>query len=193
MPPSLIAAPAPDDDIVVLLRLAVAGHAGARSRVSTIVESVLHERIAVVARQSHLVESVHPSTLVDDVCRIFLHRGVREQASQDYLRRAASRAARTIICAHRRAESQEHSPDAKRLTLDAVVDEIEVYAGDIIRLDSALDSLGAQDPVMVEAIELRLFAAATSSDTARMLGLREREFERRWRAVKTWVAVETRV
>jgi DNA-directed RNA polymerase specialized sigma24 family protein len=61
---------------------------------------------------------------------------------------------------------------------------------DVLDLDEALERLAEFDADMARAVELRFFAGLPVDETARLLGLSRRSFERAWTAARAWLKAE---
>lgn len=104
---------------------------------------------------------------------------------------AASKAMRHVLIDHARARARDkRQAPGERLPLDAITAAYEARAGDLIALDEALDRLGAFDPLMARAVELRFFGGLSVEDSARILDIPLRTLERRWAVVRAWLHAE---
>lgn len=101
----------------------------------------------------------------------------------------ASRAMRHVLVDHARGK-QRLKRSAKRTDapLDQVVLEGEGTDFDLEALDLALQELERRDPPMAKAVELRFFGGVGTVETARVLGMAPRTFDRRWQTVRAWLA-----
>ena len=83
------------------------------------------------------------------------------------------------------------APDSEDdMALDQVVVAYEDRSFGLVALDEALERLAQFDADMARAVELRFFGGLGMAETAEMLGLSKRTFERRWAATRTWLYAE---
>ena len=101
---------------------------------------------------------------------------------------AASSAMRQILIDHARAKKRlKRQAPGQREPLDEVLIQYDNNAFDLEALDSALEELARFNPEMARAVELRFFGAATVEETASILDMSRRTFERRWQAARAWL------
>lgn len=92
--------------------------------------------------------------------------------------------------AARPASRSLDAEDEDGRALDEAVVAYEDRSVSLIGLDEALERLAAFDAEMAKAVELRFFAGLGMAETASVLGLTKRTFERRWAATRTWLYAE---
>lgn len=131
--------------------------------------------------------SWRPTDLVHEC---FVKLGERRSESfsdSDHFLQTAAKAMRHILIDHARRKNRiKHGGAAKREEFDT-----RVLMGDrdldLVALDDAMTALSKFDPLMAAAVELRTFSGSTLADTAKILGLKQHEFEKRWSATRSWL------
>jgi RNA polymerase sigma factor (TIGR02999 family) len=109
-------------------------------------------------------------------------------ADREHLLAAASQAMRHVLVDHARARRAQKRPsDRQRTPLDELVLSYEAQTLDLVALDDALAQMEAFDPQMARAVDLRVFGGLDPAETARLLGISRRTFDRRWSAIRVWL------
>lgn len=128
-----------------------------------------------------------PTELVNEC---FIKLGKRHAdsfADIDHFVQTAAKAMRHILVDHaRRKQRFRHGGAMVRRELDSRV-VVENSTLDLVALDDALLALAKFDPEMASAVELRTFSGTTLVETARVLGLTQHEFDKRWAAARSWL------
>lgn len=142
---------------------------------------------SMMARQSN-DHTLQATALLGEAFMRLSKQGKSEWENEKHFVMTAAQAMRHVLVDHARARSA-----AKRVgkrvqsPLDAVVVEVEESAVDLERLGDALDELGEADAQMAKGIDLMFFAGLGMKETAEMVGLPLRTFERRWKATRAWL------
>lgn len=102
----------------------------------------------------------------------------------------ASRVMRNLLVDH--ARSRRARPDgapAARISLAEHFEEGGRGPGDfdLLALDDALEALGSMDPELLRVVELRFFGGLTSAESAEILGMPLRSFERALQVARLWL------
>ncbi len=84
----------------------------------------------------------------------------------------------------RKRKSAKRGGDAKRVTLDDHLLQVDSQAEEVLALDTALDRLEEYDPKLARVVECRYFAGLTEPETALALGISERSVRRYWTKAK---------
>ena len=146
----------------------------------------LHRRASRYMRGQEGGHTLQATALVNEAwVRLNKAEGPREWKDQDHFLASASRAMRCVLVDHARRKHRRGGPMLE-LPLD-LVSEFENRAVDLLALDGALEELKAFDPLMARGVELRFFGGQTVVDSARILGISKRTFERRWKATRAWL------
>lgn len=116
--------------------------------------------------------------------------------SRAHFMAAAARAMRCVLIDHARkrraTERIDDDEDGERVmsALDQVVTSYEERAVDLAALDRALQQLAAVDERMARAVDLRFFGGLGVEETASLLGMNLRTFEREWSVTRRWLLRE---
>lgn len=128
-----------------------------------------------------------PTELVNE-CFVKLGGRLKDSfVDSEHFFQTAAKAMRHILVDHARRKNRiKHGGAVRREELDTRV-QVEDRTLDLVALDEALTALGKFDPLMASAVELRTFSGSTLVDTAKILGLKQHEFEKRWAATRSWL------
>ena len=95
---------------------------------------------------------------------------------------------RHVLVDHaRKRRAKKRDGDRQRTPLDTLVLSYEAHTHDLVALDDSLAQLASFDPEMARAVDLRVFGGLGPAETARLLGLSRRTFDRRWAAIRVWL------
>lgn len=98
---------------------------------------------------------------------------------------AAARAMQDILVENARKKARlKRGGNRAKISTDQVVIPFEAPPDHLIALTDALDKLAAEDPVKHEMVMLRFFAGLSANDSAEMMGIALRTFERDWRFIR---------
>jgi RNA polymerase sigma factor (TIGR02999 family) len=94
---------------------------------------------------------------------------------------AAAESMRRILIDHARKKgSQKRGGGRKALAISVVDLATEHDPDDILALDEAITTLGAEDPRAAEVVRLRFYAGLSVEETAEAMGVSERTVMREW-------------
>lgn len=148
----------------------------------------LRARAAGLLRSHRKTPTLQATALVHEAYLRLLGGPDRDWSDRAKFLGFASMAMRHALVDHvRRRRRLKRDHGGEPLPLDGVVAEFEARAGDIEALDAALEKMRVFNPEMARAVELRFFGGANVDETARILGLSKRTFERRWEAARAWL------
>jgi len=94
---------------------------------------------------------------------------------------------RRILVDHARARRAEKRGFGQTLALDEAISFSSQREVDLVRLDDALESLAAIDPVQEKIVELRFFGGLTIDETAHALQVSPSTVKREWTVAKAWL------
>ena len=104
---------------------------------------------------------------------------------------AAAEAMRRILIDNaRRKRREKHGGDRARVNLDQACTLAENSNEDILALDEAITTLGAEDPKKAELVKLRYFAGFTLEEAADLLGISHAMAKRDWAYARAWLYEE---
>jgi RNA polymerase sigma factor (TIGR02999 family) len=178
----------PADELVRgLLARVEAGDQEARSELLALFYEDLRARAHEILRGWKRGSTLQTTALANEACLRLLGNSA-PFCDREHFLAAAARAMRSFLVDRVRARRRlKRSPEGDRVPLDGLLDAYEESGIDVAQLDEAIGKLAAFDPLMARAVELRFFAALDVGETARILGLSRRTFDRRWRATRAWL------
>ncbi len=101
---------------------------------------------------------------------------------------AAAEAMRRILIEQARARKRlKRGGDVRILSLDSVGPIDWQRAGELVKLDDALDELAASQPDKAQLVKLKFFVGLSTEDAARVLGISIRTAERNWAFSRAWL------
>ena len=177
----------PDDARVrELLERVEKGDHEARGELLALFYDDLRERAHALLR-GRRGQSLQTTALAHEACvRLLHHNGA--WGDREHFLCSAARAMRCVLVDRARSRSRDkRRATGERVPLDDMVVVYEEHGIDLPRLDDATARLAKFDPLMARAVELRFFAALDIEETAQVLGLSRRTFDRRWAATKAWL------
>ena len=150
-------------------------------------------RLASLVRSDDPAASLSPTTLVNEAF-LKLAAAPRFQVfSPLHFRRIVARAMRQVLVeAARRRNAVKRGKDLVFVQLDESVAAGVSSPGDMLALDSALDSLERLNPRQAEMVVCRFFGGLDIAETAAALDVSEATVQRDWRAARAWLAKELR-
>jgi RNA polymerase sigma-70 factor, ECF subfamily len=176
-----------DSQVDALLRRIEAGDQRARSELIELLYEDLRRRAASLMRRQHNGHTLQVTALVNEACLRLLGSGAKWTDRMHFLYAAAA-AMRSVIVDHARARArQKRSAPGRRVPLDAMLEIYDERKIDVLELDDAIGLLAQFDERMARAAELRFFACLDAAETARVLDLPKRTFERHWTAAMAWL------
>ncbi|MEZ5977596.1 MAG: ECF-type sigma factor [Planctomycetota bacterium] len=175
-------------DITGLLLRSGDGDEVAREQLLAAVHRELHDRAAALMRGQPSCHTLQATALVNEAYLRLLGANGRAYQNRTHFLAVAATAMRQILVDHARSKGRaKRSAPGERVPLDGLVVEYEQRAIDIDLLDRVMEELAEFDPAMVRAVEMRFFADMTAAETAEVLGIAMRTFERRWNATRSWL------
>jgi RNA polymerase sigma-70 factor, ECF subfamily len=176
-----------------ILERARHGDSAARSRLFEVLYAELRVRAADQVRRMGTGAEIQATELVNEAYLKLLRADRVRFEDRAHFLAVASRSMRQVLVDHVRSRRRiKRGGEAEREPLDAVVATFEERSGNLVELDAALEELARRDEVGARAVDLRFFAGLSSKDTAALLGLSERSFDRKWQLVKSWLASRLR-
>ncbi len=99
----------------------------------------------------------------------------------------AANVMRRILVDHARAKKAQKRNFGHVLALDEAISFSGQREVDLVRLDDALESLAAIDPVQEKIVEFRFFGGLTIEETAHALAISPSTVKREWTVAKAWL------
>ena len=148
----------------------------------------LRERAGHYMRGQPAGHTLQPTALVNEVYLKLSTSGDSTWNDRVHFLATASRAMRQVLVDHARCRAREkRTPPGTAVPLDQIVLGYEERAVDLMALDEALADLAGFDATMARAVELRFFGGLSQEETAGLLKIPQRSFERRWAAARAWL------
>ncbi|KAA3613383.1 MAG: RNA polymerase subunit sigma-70 [Planctomycetota bacterium] len=182
------ASPESDDGELVqsLLKKIEQGNSQARKDLFDLLYTQLYRQACRHMHGQGPNHSLQATALVHEVY-IRLIRGSNLWNDRKHFLTAASLAMRHILIDHARRRRKAPKGKLPASALDDLVVEYQDRALDLEALSEALEALSQWDPVMSQAVDLRFFGGASVEETAQILGLSVRTFQRRWSVTRAWL------
>jgi len=186
-------ASARDAEMARLLSGCQRGEEGAHARLFAALYEEMQARAgALVRRQGGRHDLLRAAAIVQEL-HARLAGGEPDWGDRAQFLSAASRAMRRLLLDRARARKKGGPlAGAARGEFEELLDRYQGRAHDVEALDRALAKLEEFNAVMAQAVELRFFGGASVEETAQLLGMTRRTFEKRWEAVRAWLRVQIR-
>lgn len=106
----------------------------------------------------------------------------------------SARIMRRILIDHaRRYRYSKRGGGAKKISLDEAAVVAGERAGELLKLDEALNSLAERDPRRSQVVELRFFGGLSNQEIAGVLKISPNTVTRDWNMARAWLYKELRV
>lgn len=175
-------------DVSALLAAVERGDETARAELFAVLYDELRARATQLARGLGRGETLRATVVVHETYLRLARGGDECWKDRAHFLATASKAMRHVLIDQVRARNRRRrQADGHSVALDEIVAVYEERAVDLEALDSALCDLAEASPEMAHAVELRFFGGASVEETARMLGMSKRTFERRWEATRAFL------
>lgn len=180
-----MAQPDPTAGVSILLAEIQGGNESAREKLFQVIYDRLRNMARGKMQQERLDHSLGATGLVNEAC-MRLDGVVDSAENRRELFGAASAAMRRVLIDHaRKRNAEKRQGKLQRQPLDDIVDQLETKLScDLIDLDSALTTLGAESQRQREIIELKFFADLTTAEIAQQMGCSLSTVESDWRLAR---------
>ena len=165
------------------------GEPVAAEKLLPLVYNELRKLAASRLAQEEPGQTLQPTALVHEAyVRLVDVRQAQKWESRGHFFAAAANAMRRILVdAARRKRRAKHGGDRNRVCLDDVAAAAPDPQHDLVKLDTALTRLAAQDPQAARLVELRYFAGLSVAQAAQVLGISPRTTDRVWAFARAWL------
>lgn len=175
------------DQVARILDAINAGTPGAEARLMDLVHGEL-KKIAAARLRGKTDCSLSPTALVSDAyLKLFGNTNPAQWSGRGHFFGAAARAMRQILIDHARTK-RRLKRGGNRLTVDFDLDLLpslkQATNDELLDLENALQTLGAEDPELVRLVELKFFAGQTTEEAAGNMGISLRTANRYWKYAK---------
>lgn len=176
------------ESVTELLQLHREGDSRALDRAFEIVYDELRRLAHFQLRRQGAGQTLNTTSLVHEVyLKIATPANVNAEDRNHFLA-LSSRAMRQVIVDHARARAAtKRGGDARQVTLDTNLLEVEDQAEWILSVNSALERIRAVDERLEQVVECRFFAGLTEEETAEAMGVSLRTAQRDWNRAKAWL------
>jgi RNA polymerase sigma-70 factor (ECF subfamily) len=97
---------------------------------------------------------------------------------------------RVLVDVARARQADKRGGDAVRVTFDEALVAGHEPGPELVRLDDALNALGALDERKGRVVELRFFGGLSVEETAEVLGVSSKTVSRDWEFARAWLQRE---
>ena len=156
---------------------------------------IVHERLRALARRCMAGErpghTLQTNALVNEAyLRMVDMRRVEWRDRAHFFAIAARIMRRILVDMARAKQFKKRGGEMSRVRLDEALLPSPSPAYDVLGIDSALDTLTAQDPRRGKVVEMRIFGGLSVEETAAALGVSTDTVTRDWKLAKAWLARE---
>lgn len=169
-------------ELTGLFRAIGRGEDGAKDQLIALLYDDLHQLAHARISRSGPMTLLDTTALVHESYLRLIHSGRLEISDRGHFLAYAARVMRSIIVDFiRQRQAERRGGAAVHVTLDTAI-AASAHAGEdeVIRVNDALDELGAVDANLVRVVEMRYFAGMTEAEIAEALGVTERTVRRIW-------------
>jgi RNA polymerase sigma factor (TIGR02999 family) len=158
---------------------------------------LIYERLRVIAHRQLAGEQRHQTLQTTDLVHETYLRLVGDERvsrrGKAYFYGAAARAMRQVLVdAARRRNTVKRGGGISIVTLENDADATTAYAGDLVKLNEALEELEKHNPRQARVVECRYFGGLGVEETAEVLGVSARTVKSDWAFAKAWLFEELR-
>lgn len=180
-------APDPSSDVTRMLREWSGGDPSAADRLLPVVYAELRRLAAGYLGRERAGHTLQPTALVNEAWMRLADQSTPWQNRAHFLGVAAGAMRRILVDHARRRRAQKRGGGDLRVTLTEDLASSGGKELDVVRLDEALERLGALDERQARLVTMRFFAGLTVEETAEALGVSEKTVKRDWAAAKAWL------
>jgi RNA polymerase sigma factor (TIGR02999 family) len=158
---------------------------------------LIYERLRVIAHRQLAGEQRHQTLQTTDLVHETYLRLVGDERvsrrGKAYFYGAAARAMRQVLVdAARRRNTVKRGGGISIVTLENDADATTAYAGNLVKLNEALEELEKHNPRQARVVECRYFGGLGVEETAEVLGVSARTVKSDWAFAKAWLFEELR-
>ncbi len=174
----------------------MAWRAGDEAALHTLLPLV-HAELTRIARRHMAGErpgrTMQATALVNEAfLRLVDLKRVNWQNRAHFLAMVARLMRRVLVDAARARQADKRGGEMVRVTFDEALAGGHDPAGELVRLDEALEALAALDDRKSRVVELRFFGGLSLEETAEALGVSTKTVMRDWDLAKAWLQREMR-
>jgi RNA polymerase sigma factor (TIGR02999 family) len=171
--------------------------AGTQAAVDYLFNATYEElrRLAASVKRDDPGATLNPTALVHEAWLKLAGAGCFASISRLHFKRIAARAMRQVLVeAARRRNARKRGGDREVcfVRFEDALQQPSSGAGEVLKLDAALNELARLNPRQALMVESRFFGGLDVGETAALLEVSEVTILRDWRAAKAWLSQELR-
>ncbi len=177
----------PENEVTQLLRAVNSGQERAQDALIAALYSELRRLAGYLMWKERGDHTLQPTALVNEAYMRLVQSDPKWE-NRAHFHAAAARAMRRILVEHARQKSAlKRGGEVQRTTFADVQVQMSDPQLDVLALDQALTALGAEEPRLVQVVELRYFAGCSQEEAAELLGVSEATVKRDWAYARAWL------
>ncbi len=181
-------APSPPGEVTRLLQSAREGDDGAQQQLFPLIYEDLRQLASGLLRGERTGHTLQATALVHEAwLRLSKSESPGSEHRLQFLALAATTMRHVLVDHARRRGRDKRGGGVPAEPLDETVAVLEQSCGDLLALDSALESLGALDARKARLVELRFFAGLSMREASEALAISLRQAEREWTTVRAFL------
>ncbi len=176
-----------ENEVTQLLRALGSGQSGAQDALIAALYSELRRLAGFLMWKERPNHTLQPTALVNEAYMRLVQTESKWE-NRAHFHAAAARAMRRILVEHARQKgARKRGGEAHQTTFADVQVQVSDPQLDILALDEALNALAAEEPRLVQVVELRYFAGCSQDEAAELLGVSEATVKRDWAYARAWL------
>ena len=154
--------------------------------------SMVYDELYGLARRSmsgqRAGHTLQPTALVNEVYLKLANGDDRFWDSRDHFLNSAAQSMRHILVDYARMKNAtKRKEPGERMPLDQILEQFDERSLDLLALNEELGVLEAQDPRLVQIVEMHFFGGCTFEEIAQNLQSSVRTVQRDWKFARTWL------
>lgn len=180
-----------ESDVSLLLGKCSSGHEESSQRLLALLYSELHTLAVRCMRDQPSEHTLQATALLHEAYLRLLELSGQHWKDRAHFLKVAARAMRSVLVDHARSKQcAKRSLERVQDALDQIMRSHQERVDNLVALHEAVDRLARFDEAMAQAVDLRFFAGLDVNETAEVLGMPRRTFDRHWAATRAWLRVE---
>ena len=154
---------------------------------------LVYDELRIIARSRLRNEHRHLTLLRTDVLvneaylRLFSQKDVTYESRNHFFGFAARVMRQVLVDYAREYRAEKRGGGVERVYVESIDGFTNEKAGDLVRLDLALQALETMDERKCRIVEMRYFAGLTIEETARVLDMSVTTLKREWTMARAWL------
>jgi RNA polymerase sigma factor (TIGR02999 family) len=178
------------DELTQLIHRAQGGDEGARERLFAVAYEDLRGQARAQLRNGGRNTLLNTTVLLHESFLRFQRAGRLAGTERGHFFAYAARVMRSVIVDFaRQRQAERRGGDAVHVPMDAqLADNLHAGEDEVIQINEAIEALKAEDPRLVQVVEMRYFAGMTEKEIAEVLGVTDRTVRRDWEKARLLLA-----